>query len=79
MVLIVDGNSEHVAYVWKKKGVFLNKFQKYDCSRSKRLPETDQIANFTGAPISELPSNIPRYFPEITSKIWINYSTYTKW
>ena len=42
-----DNNAEHVAHVCRKTGIFGNKIQICDCSRSI----------FVGAPISELPSN----------------------
>ena len=37
MVLILDGNSEHVAHAREKK------IQICDCSRSTQMPSTDQI------------------------------------
>ena len=35
MVIILDGNSEHVAHAWKN--------QIYDCYRSNQIPLADQI------------------------------------
>ena len=44
MVLILDGNTEHVAYTWKKAGLFGKKTKlTYDCSRSNQMAWTDQI------------------------------------
>ena len=37
MVLILDGNTYHVAHVWKKIGIFGHG------SRSNQMPDTDQI------------------------------------
>ena len=36
MVRILDGNSEQVAHVWRKIGLFLNHMSA--CSRSKKMP-----------------------------------------
>ena len=43
IVLILDGNSEHVAHAWRKIGIFGKKNMICDGSRSKQMPYTDQI------------------------------------
>ena len=44
MVVILDGNSEHVAPSWRKTDHFWDKENPIcDCSRSNQLPSTGQI------------------------------------
>ena len=44
MVLILDGNSEHVSQVKRKNRSFLRRKKPiYDCSRSNEVPEMDEI------------------------------------
>ena len=38
MVPIFDGNSEHVAHVWRKLDLFEEKHPNFDCSRSDQMP-----------------------------------------
>ena len=54
MVIILDGNSEHVAHAWRIKKTIC------DCSRSNKmhLTELKQRLLLTCPPISELPYNI---------------------
>ena len=47
MFLILDGSSEHVAHMGKKTGRFLLNIKICDYSRSKQMPETDHITDFT--------------------------------
>ena len=54
MVLILDGNSEHVAHAWREKSLC-------DCSLSNQMPWTIQITEIAShicTTISELQSNI---------------------
>ena len=48
MVTILDVNSVHVAFLWKKSGV-LKRFGICDGCRSKQIPCTDQMADFPRA------------------------------
>ena len=63
MVLILDGNSEHVAHTWRNIDLFWKRNPICDCSRSNQMAIADQIARllFTCAPISDLPSNIYKH------------------
>ena len=59
MVLISDGNSEHVAHVWKNKSLKMINLCRLlsnlnECLMHIKLP----ISPPTCAPISELPTNI---------------------
>ena len=44
MVLILYGNSEHVAHAWRNIDIFVKKNLICDCSRSIKMPNTDQTA-----------------------------------
>ena len=58
---ILDGNSEHVAPLWTKTGLFLNDFQIFNCSQSKQLflkQFKSLVSIHTCAIFSELPSNV---------------------
>jgi len=58
MVLMVDGNSEHVAHAWRKIGKRI-KTPICNCSRSNKcLKIKSQRLFLTRAPISEIPSHI---------------------
>ena len=43
MVLILDGNSEHVAHAWRIMVFSEKKKTICDYSRSKQMPKTEQI------------------------------------
>ena len=63
MVLLLDGNTEHVAHAsWRWIGLFGEKKNPiWHCSWSNQMPWTDQIRQIAPdacAPISELPYNI---------------------
>ena len=45
MVLILDGNSEHVGHARRTVCLFGDKNSIRDCSRSNQMPETDQITD----------------------------------
>ena len=51
MALILDGNPEHVAHVWKRKNQIAT-------AVDQQMPLTDQIADFTSSFVYRLPSNI---------------------
>ena len=55
----IDGNSDHIAYVWKKTGPFWKEFQISERFWSEQS-QRDQITEITPQVrvISELPSNI---------------------
>ena len=58
---ILDGNSEHVAHLWTKTGLFLNDFQIFNCSQSKQLflkQFKSLVSMHTCTHFSELPSNV---------------------
>ena len=46
MVLILDGNREHVAHASRKICHIGEKNPTYDCSRSNQMPYTDQMTHF---------------------------------
>ena len=55
VVLIVDGNSEHVAHARRKIDLSREKKTICDCSRSDQMPKTDQITEIAPSlPISNL-------------------------
>ena len=54
VVLILDGNSEHVAHVCEKIGLFGEKNLICACSKSNQMPYTDQI--------TEIASSVHTYF-----------------
>ena len=59
IVLILDGNSDHVAHVL----VLSKRNPMCDCSRSNQMTQSEQITKITPcAPISVLPSNISTMF-----------------
>ena len=43
LVLKLDGNSEHVAYIWGKISLFGDKHLIHDCYHSMQMPYKDQI------------------------------------
>ena len=43
LALILDGNLEHVAQARRIIGLFVGKNPICDCSRSDRIPQTEQI------------------------------------
>ena len=47
MVLILDGNSEHVAHVWRHRSFVVNIFHIWHCCWCKQMPYTDQTYAFT--------------------------------
>ena len=47
MVLLSYGNSDHVAHVWSKIGLFGENNPIWGCSRSQQMPWTDQITEIT--------------------------------
>ena len=61
MVLSLDGNSEHVAHVSRKTGIFENKFQIYkyavDVNKCLELSKL-AISLHMCAPTSVLPANV---------------------
>ena len=47
MVLILDGNSEHVSHVWRNiKSLFGEKNPNFDSSWTNQMPLTDQITKY---------------------------------
>ena len=46
MVLILDGNQDHVTHVLRKVSLS-KKYQICDCPRSTQMPETDKITEIT--------------------------------
>ena len=45
-ILVLDGNSEHVAHVWRKKNILKIDFKFASAVDKKQMPTTDQATNF---------------------------------